>query len=57
MQISRSTSVPQCKNSCPSVTSQVGGKIPKFSVFSGDPTQKGEVSFEQRVFEVESVML
>ena len=32
--------------SSPSVASQVGGKMPKFSPFSGDSTQKGEVSFE-----------
>ena len=42
--------------SCPSVASQVVDKIPKFSTFSADPTQKGEVSFQQRVFEVRSVM-
>ena len=52
MQIWRPTSVPQHENSCPSITSQVGHKMPKFSAFSGDPTQKGEVSFEQWVFEV-----
>ena len=31
-QILRPTSMPQHENSCPSVTSQVGGKMPKFSV-------------------------
>ena len=36
--------------------SQLPGKTLKFSVFSGDSTQKGEVSFEQWVFEVKSVM-
>ena len=47
MQLSRPASVPQCKSSCPSITSQVVGKMPKISTFSGDPTQKEEVSFEQ----------
>ena len=40
----------------PSVASQHNRKTPKFSVFRGDPTQKGKVSFEQRAFEVKSVM-
>ena len=31
-------------------------KMPKGITFSGDPIQKGEVSFEQWVFEVKSVM-
>ena len=56
MQLSRPMSEPQHENCCPSVTSQVVGKMPKISTFSGDPTKKGEVSFEQSVFEVKSVM-
>ena len=56
MQLSRLTPVPQHKNSCPSVTSQVVGEMPKINTFSGDPTQKGEVSFEQWVFEIKGVM-
>ena len=55
MQLSRLMSEPQGKHSYPSVTSQVVGKMPKISTLSGDPTQKGEVSFEQWVFEVKSV--
>ena len=43
VQILRQTSVPQHENSCPSVTSQVLGKMPKCSTFSEDPTKKGEV--------------
>ena len=39
-----------------SVASQVVGKMPKFATFSGDPTQKGEVSFEQCAFKVRIVM-
>ena len=50
MQLSRLISVPQHKNSCPIVTSQVVGKMPKISTFSRDPTQKEEVLFKQRVF-------
>ena len=56
MQLSRLTSEPQCENSCSSVTSQVVVKMPKISSFSEDPTQKGEVSFQQWVFEAKSVM-
>ena len=41
---------------CPSVASQVIGKMIKFSTFSDDPIHKGEVSFELWVFEVRSVM-
>ena len=52
----RPMSEPQCDISCPSVTSQVVSKMPKFSTFSGDSTQKGEVSFKQWPFEVKSVM-
>ena len=44
MQIPRPTLEPQHKISSPSVASQVLGKMPKNSTFSGDPTQKGEVS-------------
>ena len=44
------------QNSCWSVTSQVGGKMPKISTFSGDPSQKGEVLFKEWVFEVKCVM-
>ena len=47
---------PQYGMFCPSVASQVVGKMPKFSTFSGDSTQKEEVSFEKWAFEVRSVM-
>ena len=47
---------PQCNISCPSVASEVVGKMPKFSTFIPDSTQKGEVSFEQWSFEMKSVM-
>ena len=56
MQLLRPMSEPQHDISCQSVASQVVGKMPKFSTFSGKPTQKAEVSFEQWVFEVRSVM-
>ena len=46
VQILRPTSEPQCENFCFSVTSQIMGKMPKFSNSSGDPTQRGEVSFD-----------
>ena len=49
-------SEPQHKISCPSITSEVVGKMPKISTFRRDPNQKGQVSFEQLVFEVRSVM-
>ena len=49
-QLSRPTPVPQHENCCPSVPSQVVGKMPKFSTFSWDPTQQGEVLFQQWVF-------
>ena len=55
-QFSRLMSEPQYKNSCPNATSQIGGKMPKISTFSGDPTQKGEVLFQQWVFEVKHVL-
>ena len=38
------------------MASQVLGIVPKFSTFSGGSIQKGEVSFEQWVFKVKSVM-
>ena len=47
---------PQCNIYCPSVASQLVGKVAKFSIFSGDSTQRGEVSFEQWAFEIKSVM-
>ena len=56
MQLARPTSQPQHEISCPSVAAQLVGKMPKISTFSGDSTQKGEVLFEQWVFEVRSVM-
>ena len=55
-QLHRQMPEPQCDISCPSVTYQVVGSMSKFSTFSGDSTKKREVSFEQRVFEVKSVM-
>ena len=54
--LSRPTSEPQYENSYLSVTSQIVSKMPKFSTFSRDPTQKGEVLFEQWVFEMKSMM-
>ena len=38
------------------VASQLAGKTVKFSVISEDSTQKEEVSFEEWVFKVNSVM-
>ena len=35
---------------------QLVGKMPKFSICSGDSNQKGEVSFEQLAFEGKTVM-
>ena len=55
-QLSRQMPELQCNISSPIVASQVVGKMPKFSIFSGNPTQKEEVSFEQWAFEVKSVM-
>ena len=55
-QLPRQITEPHCDISLPSVASQLVSKMPKFSTFSGDPTQKGEVSFEQWAFEVKSVM-
>ena len=56
MELHRQMPEPQCNISCPSVDSQVVGKMPKFSIFSGDSTQMREVSFEQWAFEVRSVI-
>ena len=56
MQLPREMPEPQCDISCPSVASQVVGKMQRFNTFSGDCIQKGEVLFEQRAFEVKSVM-
>ena len=55
-QLPRPMLEPPCDISCPSVTSQLVGKMPKFIIFSGDSTKKGEVQFEQWAFEVRSVM-
>ena len=46
MQLPWPMSEPQHEISCPSVAPQVVGNVPKISTFSGDPTQKGEVSFD-----------
>ena len=56
MQLHRQVPEPQCDISCPSVASEAVGKLPNFSIFSGDSTQKREVLFEQWAFEVKSVM-
>ena len=56
IQLPRPMSEPQHKIPCPIVASQVEGKMLKISTFSGDPTQKGEVSFKQWVFKVKSMM-
>ena len=50
----RPTLVAQHENYCPSITSWVVGKMLKISTFNGDPTKKGDVSFEQGGFEVKS---
>ena len=55
-QIHRPMIGPQHDISQPSVASQVVGKRPKFSTLSGNSTQKGQVLFEQRYFEVRHVM-
>ena len=52
-QLHRSMQELQCDISFSSVASQLAGKTPKFSGYS---TQKGEVTFEQWVFEVRSVV-
>ena len=56
MQLQRSMQEPQCDMSYSSVASQLAGRTPKLSVFSGDSIQKGEVSFKQWVFKVKRVM-
>ena len=56
IQLPRLMSEPQHNTSCPSVASQVVGKMPKCSTFGGDPIHKGEVSFEQWALEVMSLM-
>ena len=56
MQIPRLTLELQHEISCPSAVSQVVGKMPKISTFIWGPSQKGEVSFLQRGFEVRSVI-
>ena len=55
-QLPRPMPEPHHNISCPSVASQVVGKMLKFSIFSGDSTQKEEVSFEQWGFEVRSLL-
>ena len=47
---------PQSDISSPSVVAQLVSKTPKFSIFSRDSTQNGEVSFEQWAFDIKSVM-
>ena len=56
MQLPRQIPEPQHNISCPHVASMVVGKTPKFSTFSVDSTQKGEVLFEQWAFKLKSVM-
>ena len=56
MQLPMPMPEPLCDISCPSVASHVVGKMPKFSTFSGESTQKEEVSLEQWDFEVRSMM-
>ena len=41
MQLHRLISEPQCDISCPSHVSEVVGKMPKFSIFSGDFYSEG----------------
>ena len=55
-QLHRSMQEPQCDMSYSSVASQLVGKTPEFSIFSGDLTQKGEVSFQKWMFEVKCVI-
>ena len=55
-QLQRQIPEQQCNISCPNVDSKLIGKMPTFSIFIGDSTQKGEVSFEQWAFEVKCVM-
>ena len=56
MQLSRQMPEQQHDFSSPSVASQVVGKMTKFSTFTGDFTQKGEVLFVQWAFEVKTMM-
>ena len=56
MQLPKQMPGPQHNISCPSVDSQVVGKMPIFCTFRGDFIQKGEVSCKQWVFEVKSEM-
>ena len=56
MPLHRQTPEPKCDISWPCMASQLVCKMPKFSIFSGDSTQKGEVSSEQWTFEVKNVM-
>ena len=53
MQLFRPISDPLCQISSFSVAPPIVGKSPKFSIFSGEIVQKGEVSFDQWVIEVE----
>ena len=56
MQLPRPMSETQHDMSYPSVASQVVGKMPKISTLSGDPTQKGGVSFEQWALKIRCVV-
>ena len=56
MQLQRPIQEPIHNISCSSVASQHHRKTPKFSIISGDPTQKVEVSFEQWACKVKSVL-
>ena len=56
MQMHRSKQEPQCSMPFSSAVSEHSRKTPQLSVFSRDPSQKGEVSFKQWAFEVKSVM-
>ena len=50
IQLPRPISETQHKISCPSVASEVVGKMPTISTFSRDLTQKGEVSLKKMGF-------
>ena len=39
-----------------SIAPPIAGKVPKFSIFSEETSQKGKVSFEQWVFEVKRAL-
>ena len=58
MQLPRQMPLPQHNISCPSdsVASKVVGKMPNFSTFSGNSTQKGKLLFAQWAFKVKGVM-